>query len=118
LPAPPRPYGAVQVSPEGLRVAVAVGQGDSGDIWVYDLKRETLTRVTCQPGSNFPAWTPDGKRISFRAQVEGKTSLAWVTADGSGGVETLASIRSGALVSSWSPDGKLVAFEQRGTSGA
>jgi hypothetical protein len=42
LKAPPRIYAAPRLSPDGTRLAVL----SDGDIWIWDLARETLTRVT------------------------------------------------------------------------
>ncbi len=116
IPAPLHIYIDVRLSPEGQRVAVATS-GGKRDVWVYDLLRSTLTRLTFQ-GYNFgPIWTPDGKRVTFIHMDAGKSSLAWVLADGSGPPETLAHLEGGrSRPTSWSPDGKLLAFDG-GSSG-
>jgi eukaryotic-like serine/threonine-protein kinase len=72
-----RPLGAVgdpaehsthRISPDGQRVAVTIfdaRRGD-GDLWIYDLPRNTRTRFTFHPTdeSNF-IWSPDGRRAAF-----------------------------------------------------
>ena len=46
-----RPYNDVAVSPDGQRIALGVmGQAGNQDIWVYDIARGTLNRVTFSPG--------------------------------------------------------------------
>jgi eukaryotic-like serine/threonine-protein kinase len=88
--APPRPYAAARLSPDGSRIAVQIDDGNK-DIWVWDLARETLTQVTTHPGlDQWPLWTPDGRRLVFTSQADGTLgSLFWQAADGSGIAEPL-----------------------------
>src|SRR5262245_26782788 len=61
IAAPPRAYSTLQLSPDATRVAVEIEDGDN-DIWVWDFARETLARVTTDPGPDqSPVWTPDGR---------------------------------------------------------
>ena len=48
--AAPRFYGYPRLSPDGKRIAVDIRDQDN-DIWVFDVSRETLQRVTSDPGS-------------------------------------------------------------------
>jgi len=80
-------------------------------IWLFDLARETLTRLTFQGSINqLGAWMPDGKRIAFQSNKEGPANLFWQLADGSGGLERLTISESIQTPNSWSPDGQLLAF--------
>ena len=52
-------------SPDGRRLAMGIVEGRS-DIWVYELARDTLIRLTSDPvNARSPVWTPDGRRIAF-----------------------------------------------------
>lgn len=90
IPAPPRPYAGARLSPDGTRVAVEIEDGDH-DIWVWHLVRETLTRVTADPGlDETPVWTPDSRRLVFTSSAGGVLgALFWRPADGSGQAEAL-----------------------------
>ena len=90
LAAPERPYVAMSLSPDGTRVALEVGD-QNHDIWLWDLARQTFTRVTTDPGSDrSPVWTPDGRRLLFTSQAGGGLgSLFWQAADGTGVAEQL-----------------------------
>jgi serine/threonine-protein kinase len=112
LPAPVRGYRTPRISPDGRRVAVT--SSEAGDnIWLYDLARETLTRLTFEGRTDAnPIWTPDGRRIAFASSRTAGRNVFWQPADGSGGVEQLTEFSDYQhTLGSWSPDGVL-AFEE------
>src|SRR5262245_10882470 len=49
IPVPPRPYLLPALSPDGTRVMV-FGNDQEYDLWLWDLNRPTLTRLTLTPG--------------------------------------------------------------------
>ena len=105
-----RSFSQPRLSPDGKKVAVTV-EGPNPDVWVYEIARDTLTRLTFDrtPDSD-PIWTPDGKRITFRSQRSAGWTLLSRLADGSGGEETLHTGPNNQFPSSWSPDGTVLAF--------
>jgi dipeptidyl aminopeptidase/acylaminoacyl peptidase/predicted Ser/Thr protein kinase len=114
LAAPIHNYVMPRVSPDGQRVAAGIEEAD-GQIWVYDLSRDTLTRLTFDGKDNVnPVWTPDGKRIVFRGA---QSRLFWQPADGSGPAEELAKSELGLtnIPGSFSPDGQVLAFMEFGS---
>ena len=107
LAAPALAYGYARVSPDGGRIAVEL----DNQIWLYDLSRDTLTRFTFEALLNqTPAWTPDGKRIAFRSNKDGRNNLYSQLADGSGGLERLTTSPYVQNPTSWSADGQLLAY--------
>ncbi len=119
LSAPPNDYLVFRISPDGKRVALFVSSTPKASIWIWDIVRETITRLTFDEDvdSCDPLWTLDGKRIVYTSSREsvflGKGDIYWKAADGTGDVEKLASSPGRALFPrSWSRDGKnLVVFE-------
>jgi Tol biopolymer transport system component len=87
------------------------GQEKETQTWLYDLSRETLTRLTFDGNYNVNAiWTPDGKRITFESAKEGPQNIFWQRADGSGGLERLTTSDRTHVPMSWSPDGQFLAY--------
>ena len=84
IPAPPDAYTDPAISPDGKSVALSV-QGTTQKMWIYDLVRSTLTTLTSQGSLQSPVWTPDGRRLVYRATLAGYRNLFWRFADGSGG---------------------------------
>ena len=108
--APVRAYLFPRIGPDGKRVVVTIAE-DVTQIWLYDLARETLTRLTFEGDQNYNAvWSPDGKMIAFQARKEGSTEIYWQRVDGTGGPERLATSELPFVPMSWSPDGQTLAF--------
>jgi Tol biopolymer transport system component len=108
--APVSGYLFPRLSPDGRRIAAVISELES-QVWLYDLSRETTTRLTFEGNlNNAPVWTPDGKRITFQSNKEGPLNIFWQLADGSGGLERLTTSEYLQAPQSWSPDGQLLAF--------
>jgi eukaryotic-like serine/threonine-protein kinase len=108
--APERAYRSPRLSPDGRQIAVSI-EGKETQTWLYDLSRETLTRLTFEGNYNVnPIWTPDGQRITFQSTKEGPQNIFWQLADGSGRLERLTTSEHVDVPMSWSPDGQLLAF--------
>jgi serine/threonine protein kinase len=122
LAAPPNMYRFPNISPDGTKVAMTVYTANKGDIWVWDLVRKTLTRLTFEGSNNLtPVWTPDGKRIAFfsMGRTGGKVSgVFWKAADGTGQDEQLGSINDRAFfLYCWPRDGKAIVGSETMDSG-
>ena len=101
-----------RLSPDGRRVGVQVLEGNH-DVWVHELARDTLTRLTFDASfEGNPTWTPDGKRLAFASTRSGPSNLYWKVADGSGGEERLTTSPNLQTPCSFSPDGKWLAFTE------
>ena len=121
IPALPRAYVYPRISPDGTKVALDV-RDQQLDVWIWDLVRQTLTRLTFDPGEDeFPVWSPDGKRIAFSSTRAGgssfKTGLFWVAADGTGAIDRLAQGANQTFPGAFTPDGTGVIVHGSGPEG-
>jgi serine/threonine-protein kinase len=100
-----------RISPDGRRMALSTGDWD---IWVIDLFRDTMTRLTFGEGANYrPVWSHDAARIFFSSnRVGGVDQIFRMAADGTGVAERLTSARSNISPTSASSDGKTLVFQQ------
>jgi len=105
-------YISPRFSPDGKRLALEIKNAAASDVWIYDLERDTLTRLTFD-GAQLPVWTPDGRRITFRSGKDGAPGIYWKRADGSGDAQRLTDSKNLQVPFSWRPDGKILAFQER-----
>ena len=119
IKAPPRAYFGLRLSPDGTRIALDT-RDQENDIWVWDLARQTLTRLTFDPSVDvFPVWTPDGRRIVFSSpRGPSVPNLFWQPADGTGMAERLTTSTVTQYANSFSPDGTRLLLQDGGSVGS
>jgi serine/threonine-protein kinase len=90
---PNRRYTQPRLSPDGTRIALVAQEQNNDDIWIWDLARENLARLTTgRESDQDPLWTPDGKSVIFSSGAAGglgPRNLFRRTADGTGAVDQL-----------------------------
>jgi len=107
-------------SPDGARIAFGLiaDNTNSRDLWVFDVARGALTRVTFG-GSNWvvPVWSPDGRSLTYADGTGADNRVLTTTADGSGVSDTLLPLAARRFPTSWSPDGRTLAYYAGGEAG-
>jgi len=108
------PWTNLRISPDGGSIAMQI-LGRHTDIWVYDLRRDTLTPLTPDEETDTnPLWTNDGSRIVFASARGTKPvmNIYMARVDGAGGVQRLTESPNVQVPASWHPSGKYLAFEE------
>ena len=114
---PARAYMVARLSPDGGRLALDI-RDEENDIWSWDLRFRTLTRITLNPGQDmFPVWSPDGQRIFFSSSRGGGSPNVFVqAADGTGDAERLTTSTTNQLTQAIDPSGTRLLFRETGVN--
>jgi serine/threonine-protein kinase len=109
-----RLYNSALLSPDGLKIATGISSAND-DIWVYDIPRGLLTRLTFGWGNNNnPLWSPDGRYILYSAEKGQIANIYRKPWDGSGEEERLTTSTNPQVPVSFTPDGKTLSYNENG----
>jgi serine/threonine-protein kinase len=91
-------------------VAVRVSDGGDQDVFVYDLERDVMTRLSAGGGQYVsPAWSPDGQYVVFASFGNG---IFQARADGASLPQALTHSQTRQTPGSFTPDGKRLAYTE------
>ena len=77
-----RQYTHPRWSPDGRRIALGIGGAPGNtDVWVQDIDRDTLTRLTFAGSNDYPIWSADGSGLFTASRG---TRILSLPADGAG----------------------------------
>ena len=102
-----------ELSPDGRRVAMRRAvQGNIG-IWLRDLLRGGMTRLTFDAAfESVPVWSQDGARIAFNSNRTGVYNLYAKASNGSGAEAQLVDSRNNTVPQDWSRDGRWLLYHE------
>jgi serine/threonine-protein kinase len=106
-----------RLSPHGTHLAITETSASRSDIWLYDIERESRSRLTTEGNINvIPVWAPDGERVAFLSDRAPSPGIYWRSVDGVGDAEPLSLPEPGRVHAprDWSPDGGVLLFEASG----
>ena len=110
---PPADHGTFEISPDGARIAVAVGdrQRRTRDIWMYDTAGAARVRFTTDPADeNWLLWSPDGRRVATNAVSSNTVTLYESPAADAASRLRLLDEPGGVWPVSWSPEGDKILY--------
>ncbi len=105
-----------RISPDGRFVAYQVQEPNwtenafENEIWIANTATGERYQLTnAKKSSSGPQWSPDGRRLAFISDREGKRQI-YLIAPAGGESAQLTKFESGVNSFSWSPDGRFIAF--------
>ena len=120
---PPRSYSWARFSPDGKRAAVVITGPSQGDVFVYDIARDSFTKLTFEGDNAGAVWSPDGRQIVFASdrarELVARPNDSPITlwgmyvepADGSVSPRLLFKMTGTFAPTGFSPDGRTLAFQ-------
>ena len=102
-----------RISNDGRQVAVRILDSQAvGDIWIYDLERNTGTRFTFDPSDDFgPLWSHDDARLVFSGARKSPGDIYQKDLAGTAKEEPLLSSNAFKMPLDWSRDGRVLLFQ-------
>ncbi|HVR28027.1 MAG TPA: protein kinase, partial [Thermoanaerobaculia bacterium] len=83
---PPQDIISPRLSPDGLRVALQISEPSGfGGIWIYELERRLLSRVTPDGLHQSARWSPDGTDLFYARAGSRRTSAIYRISSRGGG---------------------------------
>lgn len=106
-------YRFPRISPDGTLVALDMEKAGNRDVWMLDLRRSSLTRLTTGPTEDLmPLWSRDGERVFFGSDRTGNFDVYSQPADGSSEAKVEAAVPGFQTPVSLVPDGtRLMVYE-------
>ena len=111
----------MRLSPDGTRVALTIatnrtanaGATGGADIWIWEIARNVLTRLSFGNQGATPTWMPDSRRVCYIRAME----IVCQAADGSGQAQTVVTIEGNVGIKSVTPDGTRLLLNDGSTGG-
>ncbi|BCS31078.1 hypothetical protein TBR22_A02780 [Luteitalea sp. TBR-22] len=105
--------GYPELSPDGRRVAMQRTVQGNRDVWLGDLLRGGLARLTFDAASeHVPIWAPDGTRIAFASNRSGVLDLYLKPSNGAGAEARVLASPHPKLPQAWSRDGRWLLYHE------
>jgi eukaryotic-like serine/threonine-protein kinase len=110
LPIEPRVYGRFDLSDDGRRLAIQVG--DTNDyVMIYDMLRGSSRRLPTADSAGWPKWSPAGDALAYTSFGEGKPYRIVVQrVDSDRPPVAVVESPTRLTPSTWSPDGRRLTF--------
>ena len=101
-------YRHPRFSPDGHQVvAEKVNSDGNSDLWLYDLERNAVSRLTSTAAPDCrPTWSADGRKVAFSSKRESEYEVYVKAVDTTEPQQLLVAGPGDKLIEDWSPNGK------------
>jgi Tol biopolymer transport system component/DNA-binding winged helix-turn-helix (wHTH) protein len=112
VPLPAVPIDSVDIAPDLRQLAMSIESDVGADLWVGDVQRGAVSKLSTDGNSVSPAWHPGGLEIAFAYSKAGPFNLFTRPADRDAAPRPLIESEWNQVPTSWSPDGRRLAFTE------
>ena len=99
------------LSPDNKKIAFALMDGRTSDIWIYDIIKKTYSKLTFGGENRTPKWSPDGKEIAYsKLKNDDEDGIFIKPYDGSGVAREIYSQKR-IYIDDWAKDGQYLICE-------
>jgi serine/threonine-protein kinase len=112
LPIEHRFFRNLNVSHNTRQVAVTILDGPRSDVWVGEIDRAPLRRLTFEGFNIEPVWSKDGRWIALASTRSGAINIYIKAADGTGDARRFVESQLHQYPDSWAPDGESLLFTE------
>ena len=106
----------MSISPDEKMAAFTIPGDPVWNIWILDLERGNLNRLTFNGDNRDPLWSPDRRHVAYTSFRDGHFGIYWSTVDGSGPEQRLTSSPFEPFATAFTHDGNKLIFNQYGTA--
>jgi serine/threonine-protein kinase len=107
-----RGYEDMSLAPDEKMAAFTIPADPVWNIWILDLERGNLNRLTFNGDNRDPLWSPDRRHVAYTSFRDGHFGIYWSAADGSSPEQRLTINQFEPFPTAFTPDGKKLIFNQ------
>jgi len=110
-------YEDMSIAPDKKMAAFTIPGEPVWNIWILNLERGNLSRLTFTGDNRDPVWSPDGRHVAYTSFRDGHFGIYWSTVDGSSPEQRLSSNQFEPYVRTFTRDGKKLILSENGSTG-